>query len=170
MKKYKSPKNVKGDMVAWQYDSELKETIDKTCKIKNKLKAARDRQKNYANFRRKSLSFEVSDKVFLKVSLWKGAIRFGKTNKLTPRYIGPYEVILKIALVAYRLKLPLELSSGHDAFHVSNQNKCLIDEMEIVPLENVNINNKLNFVEELAEIVYGKTKQLRHDKISLVEV
>ncbi|XP_076940234.1 uncharacterized protein LOC143609341 [Bidens hawaiensis] len=148
----------------------IQETTDKIHQVKQKLKAARDRQKSYADVRRKPLSFEIGDKVFLKVSPWKGVIRFGKTGKLAPRYIGPFEIVAKIGPVAYRLKLPLELSTIHDVFHVSNLKKCLTDETTIVPLEDVQINEKLNFVEEPVEIVDGKTKQLRHNKISLVKV
>lgn len=108
--------------------------------------------------------------MFLKVSPWKGVIRFSKTGNLAPRQIEPYEIISKVGLVAYRLKLPQELSTIHDVFHVSNLKKCLTDETVIVPLEDVQVNYKLNFVDELVEIAYGKTKQLRHDKISLVKV
>ncbi|GJW15960.1 hypothetical protein Tco_0020093 [Tanacetum coccineum] len=89
-----------------------------------KLKLPRDRQKSYADNRRKPLEFEVRDQVLLKVSLWKGVIRFGNKGKLAPRYVGLFEILERIGLVAYRLRLPEELSSVHDTFHVSNLKKC----------------------------------------------
>ncbi|GJV21580.1 reverse transcriptase domain-containing protein [Tanacetum coccineum] len=88
----------------------VQETTDKVVLIKEKLKAARDRQKSYADNRRKPLEFEVGDRVMLKVSPWKGVIRFGKKGKLAPRYVGPFEILERIGPVAYRLRLPEELS------------------------------------------------------------
>ncbi|GKD57316.1 hypothetical protein Tco_1290703 [Tanacetum coccineum] len=105
----------------------VQETTDKVVLIKEKLKAVRNHQKSYADNRRKPLEFEVGDQVLLKVSPWKGVIRFGKKGKLAPRYVGPFEIIERIGLVAYHLKLPQELSSVYDAFHVSNLKKCLAD-------------------------------------------
>ncbi|GJV50931.1 hypothetical protein Tco_1446672 [Tanacetum coccineum] len=98
----------------------VQETTDKVVLIKEKVKAARDRQKSYADNRRKPLEFEVGDRVMLKVSPWKGVIRFGKKGKLAPRYVGPFEILERVGPVAYRLRLPEELSGVHDTFHVSN--------------------------------------------------
>ncbi|GJZ08473.1 hypothetical protein Tco_0542756 [Tanacetum coccineum] len=102
----------------------VQETTDKVVLIKEKLKAARDRQKSYVDFRRKPLEFEVRDRVLLKVTPWKGVVRFGKKGKLAPRYVGPFEILERIGPVAYRLRLPEELSGVHDTFHVSNLKKC----------------------------------------------
>ncbi|GJS25583.1 putative nucleotidyltransferase, ribonuclease H [Tanacetum coccineum] len=113
------------------------ETTDKVVLIKEKLKAARDRQKSYADKRRKPLEFEVGDRVLLRVSPWKGVMHFGKKGKLAPRYVGPFEILERIGLVAYRLRLPQELSSVHDTFHVSNLKKCLADANFHVPLEEI---------------------------------
>ncbi|GJS40694.1 hypothetical protein Tco_0565737 [Tanacetum coccineum] len=88
----------------------VQETTDKVVLIKEKLKAARDRQKSCADNRRKPLEFEVGERVMLKVSPWKGVIRFGKKGKLAPRYVGPFEILERIGPVAYRLRLPEELS------------------------------------------------------------
>ncbi|GKE09168.1 hypothetical protein Tco_1412719, partial [Tanacetum coccineum] len=95
--------------------------------IKDRLKAAHDRQKSYADKRRKSLEFSVGEYVLLKVSPWKGVVRFGKKGKLAPRFVGPFEITERIGPVAYRLRLPEELNGIHDTFHVSNLKKCLAD-------------------------------------------
>jgi hypothetical protein len=97
----------------------IKETADKIVQIKERLSAARDRQKSYADKRRKPLEFKVGDKVLLKVSSWKGIIWFGKRGKLNPQFIGPFKIITRIGPVAYRLELPEELSFVHNVFHVT---------------------------------------------------
>ncbi|GJT65860.1 putative reverse transcriptase domain-containing protein [Tanacetum coccineum] len=103
----------------------IRETTEKIIQIKHRLQALRDRQRSYANKRRKPLEFQVGDKVMLKVSPWKGVIRFGKRGKLNPRYIGPFKILAKVGTVAYRLELPDTLSCVHSTFHVSNLKKCL---------------------------------------------
>jgi len=97
----------------------IKQTEEKVTLIKANLKVASDRQKSYADLRRKDIEYEVGEKVFLKVSPWKKVLRFGKKEKLSPRFIGPYEVIERVGPVAYRLALPLELDKIHNVFHVS---------------------------------------------------
>ena len=82
--------------------------------------------------KRKDIEFEVGDKVFLKISPWKGIVRFGKRGKLSPRFIGPYEVIERIGPVAYRLALPPELSQVHDVFHVSMLRRYMSDPSHIL--------------------------------------
>nr|GEW05385.1 putative reverse transcriptase domain-containing protein [Tanacetum cinerariifolium] len=104
------------------------ETTEKIVQIKQKIQAARDRQKSYADVKCKPLEFQVGDRIMLKVSPWKGVMRFGKRGKLNLRYIGPFKVLAKIGTVAYRLKLPQQLSRVHSTFHVSNLKKCLSDE------------------------------------------
>ncbi|GJR23503.1 hypothetical protein Tco_0972030 [Tanacetum coccineum] len=126
----------------------VQETTDKIVQIKERLKAARDRQKSYANNRRKLLEFSVGDKVLLKVSPWKGVVRFGKRSKLLPKYVGPFEIFERVGPVAYRLRLPQELVGIHDTFHVSNLKKCLADVNLHVPLEEIKIDKGLRFVEE----------------------
>ncbi|GJX76298.1 putative reverse transcriptase domain-containing protein [Tanacetum coccineum] len=88
----------------------IHETTEKIFKIRDRMQAARDRQKSYADKRRRPLEFEVGDKVMLRVAPWKGVIRFGKRGKLYPRYIGPFQIIERIGPVAYPLELPQELS------------------------------------------------------------
>ncbi|GJW34829.1 reverse transcriptase domain-containing protein [Tanacetum coccineum] len=148
----------------------VQETTDKVVLIKEKLKAARDRQKSYADNRRKPLEFEVGDRVMLKVSPWKGVIRFGKKGKLAPRYVGPFEILERIDLVAYRLKLAEELNGVHYTFHVSNLKKCLADASLHVPLDEIMVDKTLHFVEEPVKILNREVKSLKRSKISLVKV
>ncbi|KAJ9541555.1 hypothetical protein OSB04_028061 [Centaurea solstitialis] len=106
-------------------------TSDKINQVRDRLKTARDRQKSYVDKRRKDIEFQVEDRVMLKVSPWKGVIRYGRKEKLSPRYIGPFIIIERIGVVAYKLELPDELSGVHNTFHVSNLRKCLA-ELEVV--------------------------------------
>ncbi|GKD23711.1 putative reverse transcriptase domain-containing protein [Tanacetum coccineum] len=121
----------------------VQETTDKVALIKERLKAARDRQKSYAENRRKPLEFEVGDQLLLKVSPWKGALHFGRKGKLALRYVGPFKILETIGPVAYRLRLPQELSSVHDTFHVSNLKKFLMDGSLYVPLEEIKVDKML---------------------------
>ncbi|GKE32184.1 hypothetical protein Tco_1451506 [Tanacetum coccineum] len=130
------------------------------------LKAARDHQKSYADKRRKPLEFSVSDHVLLKVSPWKGVVCFGKKGKLAPRFVGPFEIIERIGLGA----LPQELNGVHDTFHVSNLKKCLADQILHVPLEEIQVDAKLNFVEEPVEIQEREFKKLKRSRIPIVKV
>ncbi|GKC07261.1 putative reverse transcriptase domain-containing protein [Tanacetum coccineum] len=95
----------------------IQETTEKIVQIKQRMQAARDRQKSYADLKRKPMEFQVGDKVMLKVSPWKGVVRFGKRGKLNPRYVGPFKVLEKVGEVAYNLELPQELSRVHNIFH-----------------------------------------------------
>ncbi|GJT83706.1 putative reverse transcriptase domain-containing protein [Tanacetum coccineum] len=146
------------------------ETTDKVVLIKEKLKAGRDCQKRYVDKRRKPLEFEVGDRVLLTVSPWKGVVRFGKKGKLAPRYVGLFEILKRIGLVAYRLRLPEELNSVHDTFHVSNLKKCLADANLHVPLDEIKIDRTLHFFEEPVEIMDREIKKLKRRKIALVKV
>ncbi|GJY87705.1 ribonuclease H-like domain-containing protein [Tanacetum coccineum] len=146
------------------------ETTKKIMQIKERLMKARDRQKSYADKRRKPLEFNVNDHVLLKVSPWKGVVRFGKKGKLAPRYVGPFEIVERVGPVAYRLRLPQELSSIHDTFHLSNLKKCLDDASLQVPLEEIEIDDKLHFVEEPVKIMDREVKKLKRKRIPIVKV
>ncbi|GJV35520.1 putative reverse transcriptase domain-containing protein [Tanacetum coccineum] len=148
----------------------VQETTKKISQIKDRLKVARDRQKSYADKRRKPLEFSVGDYVLLKVSPWKGVVRFGKKGKLAPRFVGPFEIIEKVGPVAYRLDLPEELDGVHDTFHVSNLKKCLADPTLQVPLDEIRVDAKLNFVEEPMEILEREFKKLKRSRIAIVKV
>ncbi|GKD60194.1 hypothetical protein Tco_1297703, partial [Tanacetum coccineum] len=146
------------------------ETTAKIIQIKERLKTAQDHQKSYANNRRNPLEFSVGDKVLLKVSPWKGVVRFDKGNKLSPRYVGLFKIVERVGLVAYRLCLPQELVGIHDTFHVSNLKKCLADVNLHVPLEENNIDKGLRFVEELIEVMNREVKKLKQSNIPIVKV
>ncbi|GJZ35721.1 reverse transcriptase domain-containing protein [Tanacetum coccineum] len=148
----------------------IHETTEKIFKIRDRMQAARDRQKSYADKRRRPLEFEVGDKVMLKVAPWKGVMRFGKHGKLNPRYIGPFRIIERIGPVAYRLELPQELSRVHNVFHVCNLKKCLSDDTLVIPLEEIQLDDKLNFVEEPVEIMDREVKQLKRSRIPIIKV
>ncbi|GKB87523.1 hypothetical protein Tco_0959795 [Tanacetum coccineum] len=122
----------------------VQETTDKVVFIKERLKAARGRQKSYADNRRKPLEFEVGDRVLLKVSPWKGP-------------------------VACHLRLPQELSSVYDMFHVSNLKKCLADANLHMPLEEIKGDKTLRFVEEPVEIMDHEVKKLKRSRIPIVK-
>ncbi|GKF00785.1 putative reverse transcriptase domain-containing protein [Tanacetum coccineum] len=101
------------------------------------------RSPSYADRKRKPMEYEVGDRVMLKVSPWKGVVRFGKRGKLNPRYVGPFKVLAKVGKVSYRLRLPQELSIVHHTFHVSNLKKCYADEPLVMPLEGIHVDDKL---------------------------
>ncbi|KAJ9544341.1 hypothetical protein OSB04_024048 [Centaurea solstitialis] len=145
-------------------------TSDKINQVQERLKMARNRQKSYADKRRKDIEFQVGDQVMLKVSPWKGVIRFGKKGKLSPRFIGPFKITKRIGAVAYKLDLPVELGGIHNTFHVSNLRKCLAHPGTAIPLSEISIDSKMNFVEEPVAIVDRKIRKLRNKEIELVKV
>ncbi|GJZ45071.1 putative reverse transcriptase domain-containing protein [Tanacetum coccineum] len=124
----------------------LQETTKKVSQIKERLKAVRD------------------------LSPWKGVVRFGKKRKLAPRFVGPFEIIEKVGPVAYRIDLPEELNGVHDTFHVSNLKKCLADPTLKVPLDEIRVDAKLNFIDEPVEILERKFKKLKRSRIAIVKV
>ncbi|GKE44466.1 putative reverse transcriptase domain-containing protein [Tanacetum coccineum] len=148
----------------------IHETTGKIVQIMQRIQAASDRQKSYANVRRKPLEFQVGNRVMLKVSPWKGDVRFGKWGKLNSRYIGPFKVLAKVGTVAYRLELPQQLSRVHSTFHVSNLKKCLSDEPLAVLLDEIHIDDKLHFVEEPVKIMDREVKRLKQSHIPIIKV
>ncbi|KAH9716301.1 hypothetical protein KPL71_021415 [Citrus sinensis] len=125
------------------------------------------RQKSYADKHRWDLAFEVGDRVFIRISPWKGVLRFGK---LSPRYIGPYEIIERIGLLAYRLTLPPKLSRIHDVFHVSMLRKYIYDLSHVLSKQPIQLKEDLTYEEEPVEILEEKHQVLRSKTIPLVKV
>nr|GEV04400.1 transposon Ty3-G Gag-Pol polyprotein [Tanacetum cinerariifolium] len=157
----KLPRSKSGHDTIWvDWTGVGQETTDKVVLIKEKLKAAIDREKSYADNRCKPLEFEVGNQVLLKVSPWKDVIRFRKKGKLALRYVGKFEILERIGPLAYRLRLPEELSIVHDTFHVSNLKKCLADANLRVPLDEIKVDKTLCFVKvkssKRSQILIGK--------------
>ncbi|GJY88292.1 putative reverse transcriptase domain-containing protein [Tanacetum coccineum] len=148
----------------------VQETTKKISLIKDRLKTAHDRQKSYADKRKKPLEFSVGDYVLLKVSPCKGVVHFGKKEKLAHRFVRPFEIVEKVGPVAYRLDLPEEMNGVYDTFHVSNLKKCLADPTLQVPLDEIRVDAKLNFVEEPVEILEREFKKLKRSRIAIVKV
>ncbi|GKD36406.1 putative reverse transcriptase domain-containing protein [Tanacetum coccineum] len=148
----------------------VRETSEKIIQIKQRMQTALDRQKSYADKKRKSMDFQVGDKVMLKVSPWKRVVHFRKRGKLNPRYVGPFKVLEKVRAIAYKLKLPQELSRVHNTFHVSNLKRCYFDDLLTVPLDGLHIDDKLQFVEEPVKIIDREVKKLRHSRVPIVKV
>ena len=131
----------------------IQEIEEKVKMIRERLKVATDRYKSYADMKRKDIQYEIGDKVFLKVSPWKKVMRFGKKGKLSPRFIGPYEVIEKVGPVAYRLSLPLDLEKIHNVFHVSMLRRYRLDPSHVVSSAVIELRLDLAYEEEPVEIL-----------------
>jgi hypothetical protein len=144
--------------------------VDKVDLIRKRLKAAQDRQIVLAQKHRREYEFQVGDKVFLKVSPWKGVLRFGQKGKLAPRYIGPYEVLKRIGPVSYQLALPPALSRIHNVFHISMLKKSLLDESQVIDVPAVELRDDLTYEETPVAILDSREKILRGRSIALVKV
>ncbi|XP_022852065.1 uncharacterized protein LOC111373722, partial [Olea europaea var. sylvestris] len=129
-----------------------------------------DRQKSYADRRRKDLSFNVGDKVFLKVAPMKGVLRFGKKGKLQPRFIGPFEILQKVGNAAYRIALPPDLSAIHNVFHVSMLRQYVSDPSHVVNYQPLDIKSNMTYEEKPVSILDRRIQRLRTKEIPLVRV
>ncbi|KAK8644379.1 hypothetical protein V6N13_123688 [Hibiscus sabdariffa] len=148
----------------------LKGTTKKVKLISERLKAASNRQKSYADLKRQEVEYAVGDRVFLKVSPWKKVMRFDRKGKLSPRFIGSYETVERVCPVAYRLLLPPELERIHDVFHVSMLQRYTSDPSHVMPVEEIELNSDLSYDEEPVEILASDSKVLRGRTIELVKV
>nr|GEW67154.1 putative reverse transcriptase domain-containing protein [Tanacetum cinerariifolium] len=137
----------------------IRDTTEKIVQIKNRLLAARRRQKSYVDKRLKPLEFKVGDMVLLKVSPWKDAVHFRKRENLSPRYIVPFKILARVGPVAYTLELPEELKMIHSTFHVSNLKKCLAEDDVVVSIDEIQLNDKLYVIEEPVEVVDREIKK-----------
>jgi len=148
----------------------VQQTEDKVKIIKDRLKISSDRQKSYADLKRRDIEYQVGDKVFLKVSPWKKIMRFGQKGKLSPRFIGPYEILERVGPVAYKLVLPPEVDKMHNVFHVSMLRRYRSDPSHVLPVESIEVNPDLTYDEEPILIQAREVKQLRNKRIPLVKV
>ena len=145
-------------------------TTEKVKVIRQRLLTAQSRQKSYADRRRRPLSFDVGDHVFLKISPRRGLTRFGRGGKLSPRYIGPFDIIEKIGEVAYRLALPPRLSGIHDVFHVSMLKKYEPDPSHILEWSELELEADASYGEKPIRVIDTREKILRGKTIRLVRV
>ena len=146
------------------------DTEDKVRIIRDRLKEASDRQKSYADLKRKEIEYSVGDMVFLKVSPWNKILRFGKKGKLSLRFIGPYRVLKRVGPVAYQLELPPELDRIHDVFHVSMLRHYHSDPAHVLPVAEIEVQIDLTFEEEPVQILARDVKVFRRKSVSLVKV
>ncbi|KAL5566261.1 hypothetical protein UlMin_029425 [Ulmus minor] len=148
----------------------VQKTVDIVEKIRQRMKTAQSRQKSYADRRRKPLEFAIGDKVFLKVALMKGVMRFGKRGKLSPRFVGPFEILERIGDLAYRVALPPAMSGIHNVFHVSMLRKYTPDPSHVLSYDTLDLRQDLTFEELPVKILDREEKELRRKKIRLVKV
>ncbi|GJU95771.1 reverse transcriptase domain-containing protein [Tanacetum coccineum] len=176
----------------------IRDTTKKIVQIKNCLLTSRSRQKSYTDRRTKLLEFEVGDMALLKVSPWKGTVRFGMREKLIPHYIRPFKILARVGTVAYTLELPEEcielgeqaygiilarvgpvaytlelheeLKGIHSTFYVSNLKKCLAEGDIVVSMDEIQLDDKLHMIEEPAEVVDQEVKRLKQSRIPIVKV
>ncbi|XP_021740373.1 uncharacterized protein LOC110706719 [Chenopodium quinoa] len=138
--------------------------------IQAKIQAAQDRQKSYADSKRREEEFEIGDKVLLKVSPMKGVMIFGKKGKLSPKYIGPYEILQRIGKVANRLALPMELSKVHDVFHVSQLRRYIPDKSHVLQPETIELDQILTYEERPVKILDRKVRSTRNKNVNIVKI
>ncbi|XP_059461958.1 uncharacterized protein LOC132190949 [Corylus avellana] len=148
----------------------VQDTIDKVALIRQRLSAAQDRQKSYADIRRRSLEFAEGDKVFLRVAPMKGVTRFGKKGKLNPRFIEPFEILEKVGPVPYRIALPPGLANIHNVFRVSMLRKYIPDPSHVIRYEPLQLQGDLAYEEVPVKLLDRKVQELRTKSIPLVKV
>ncbi|XP_073152622.1 uncharacterized protein [Henckelia pumila] len=148
----------------------VQQTVDMIAKVKNRMLTAQSRQKSYADQRRRELEFQVGDHVFLKVSPWKGVLRFGKKEKLSPIYIGPFEILDKVGTRAYRVALPPNLKGVHNVFHISMLRKYISNPSHVIRHEPVLWTPDLSYEEIPIQILDTQVRKLRNKEIKMIKV
>jgi len=148
----------------------VEETTEKIKSVRDKMRAAQDRQKHYADKRRKELKFAVGDMVYLKMITFKGRVRISGRRKLDPRYLGPFRVIERVGSVAYKLDLPSEMEAFHNVFHVSQLRKCLTDQDVLIPEIPSDLGTNLTLETRPVRIVDRMEKAMRKKTIQMVKV
>ena len=148
----------------------IRDTFEKVNLIRHRLLTAQSRQKSYADVRRRPLEFEVGDHVFLKVMPKRGVVRFGKRGKLSPRFIGPFEILERVGIVAYRLALPLSMSGVHEVFHVSILRRYTPDPARVVDWGEIEVDTDETFEEGPVCIMDSRDRVLRRKTVRLVRV
>jgi hypothetical protein len=148
----------------------LEEAEKQVRMVKENLRVAQSRQKSYADHRRRELSFDVGDFVYLKVSPMRGLSRFKVRGKLAPRFIGPFKILEKRGAIAYQLELPPQLSDVHDVFHVSQLKKCLRVPEEQIPMEDLDAKEDLSYQEYPLRILETSKRVTRNKKIKMCKV
>ena len=148
----------------------IHEALEKVRVISDRLATLYSWHKSYADNKKRPLEFDVGDQVYLKISHMKGVMRFGRKGKLSPRYIGSYEILQCVGEVAYEFALRAELVYVHPVFHVSMLNKCLGDPTSIMPIEGLGVDEDLSCEENPVEILDRKVKQLRNKKFATLKV
>ncbi|KAA0063393.1 pol protein [Cucumis melo var. makuwa] len=148
----------------------VQSTNEAIQKIRSCMHTAQSRQKSYADVRRRDLEFDVGDKVFLKVAPMKGVLRFERRGKLSPRFVGSFEILERIGLVAYRLALPPSLLTVHDVFHVSMLRNYVSNPSHVVDYEPLEIDENFSYTEQPVEVLAREVKMLRNREIPLFKV
>jgi hypothetical protein len=138
--------------------------------VRENLKVAQSRQKSYADTRRRELTFEEGDYVYLKVSPIRGLHRFKVKGKLSPCYIGPFKILERKGEVAYQLELPARLSEVHNVFHISQLKKCLRVPEEQLPLEELDVQEDLTYTEHPVKILDTMERITRSKRIQMCKV
>ena len=148
----------------------VEDTTEKIKSVRDKMRAAQDRQKHYADKRRKELEFAVGDMVYLKKITFKERVRISGRRKLDPRYLGPFRVIERVGSVAYKLDLPSEMEAFHNVFHISQLRKCLTDQDVLIPEIPSDLDTNLTLKTRPVRIIDRMEKAMRKKTIQMVKV
>ncbi|XP_057432462.1 uncharacterized protein LOC130725232 [Lotus japonicus] len=164
--------------LCWHQDGEnlivgpelVQKTTEEVKRIQEKMRVSQSRQKSYADNRRKELEFQAGDHVFLRVTPMTGVGRAIKSKKLTPKFIGPYQITERVGPVAYRIALPPFLSNIHDVLHVSQLRRYMADNSHVIEPDDIQLKDDLTMEMPPIKIVDKSTKRLRNKEVSLVKV